>query len=56
MALDSKTHKIYLSAAQLALLQKQPQTIRHPRPKIVPGSFSCSGGLNRSSRIPAKSA
>lgn len=39
MALDSKTHKIYLAAAQLGPAPPATADNAHPRPKIVPGSF-----------------
>jgi YVTN family beta-propeller protein len=39
MSLDSKTHKIYLSAAQLGAAPEATADNPHPRPKIVPGSF-----------------
>jgi DNA-binding beta-propeller fold protein YncE len=39
MALDTKTHKIYLSAAQLGAAPEATADNPHPRPKIVPGSF-----------------
>ncbi len=39
MALDMKTHKIYLSAAQLGATPEATADNPHPRPKMVPGSF-----------------
>jgi YVTN family beta-propeller protein len=39
MALDTQTHKIYLSAAQLGTAPAATADNPHPRPKIVPGSF-----------------
>src|ERR1700730_2354635 len=39
MALDPRTHKIYLSAAQLGEAPAETADNPHPRPKIVPGSF-----------------
>ena len=39
MALDTKTHKIYLSAAQLGATPEATADNPHPRPKMVPGSF-----------------
>ncbi len=39
MALDAKTHKIYLSAAQLGAAPEATPDNPHPRPKMVPGSF-----------------
>jgi YVTN family beta-propeller protein len=39
MALDTKTHKIYLSAAQLGATPEATADNPHPRPRIVPGSF-----------------
>ncbi len=39
MALNTKTHKIYLSAAQLGATPEATTDNPHPRPKMVPGSF-----------------
>jgi DNA-binding beta-propeller fold protein YncE len=39
MALDTKTHKIYLSAAQLGPAPEATADNPHPRPKILPASF-----------------
>jgi len=39
MTLDTKTHKIYLSAAQLGAAPEPTADNPHPRPKIVPDSF-----------------
>ena len=39
MSLDAKTHKIYLSAAQLGATPEATAENPHPRPKMVPGSF-----------------
>jgi len=39
MTLDTKTHKIYLSAAQLGATPEATADNPHPRPKIVPDSF-----------------
>ena len=39
MALDEKTHKIYLSAAVFGPAPSPTQSNPHPRPSIVPGSF-----------------
>jgi YVTN family beta-propeller protein len=39
MALDPKTHKIYLSAAQLGATPEASADNPHPRPRMVPGSF-----------------
>lgn len=39
MALDTKTHKIYLSAAELGPTPPATADNPHPRPKIVPGTF-----------------
>lgn len=39
MALDPKTHKIYLPAAQFGPAPPPTQDNPHPRPSIVPGSF-----------------
>jgi YVTN family beta-propeller protein len=39
MTLDQKTHKIYLSAAQLGAAPEPTADNPHPRPKIVPDSF-----------------
>jgi YVTN family beta-propeller protein len=39
MTLDTKTHKIYLSAAQLGATPEATTDNPHPRPKIVPDSF-----------------
>ena len=39
MTLDTKTHKIYLSAAQLGPTPEATADNPHPRPKIVPDSF-----------------
>ena len=40
MALDPKTHKIYLSAAELGPVPPATSDNPHPRPPIVPGSFN----------------
>jgi YVTN family beta-propeller protein len=39
MTLDTRTHKIYLSAAQLGATPEATADNPHPRPKIVPDSF-----------------
>jgi YVTN family beta-propeller protein len=39
MTLDTKSHKIYLSAAQLGATPEATADNPHPRPKIVPDSF-----------------
>jgi YVTN family beta-propeller protein len=39
MALDTSSHKIYLSAAQLGAAPPATTDNPHPRPSIVPGSF-----------------
>ena len=39
MALDPKTHKIYLPAAQFGPAPAPTQDNPHPRPPVVPGSF-----------------
>ena len=39
MALDTKTHKIYLAAAKLGPAPAATADNPHPRPKIEPGSF-----------------
>jgi YVTN family beta-propeller protein len=39
MALDAKTHKIYMSAAQLGATPEATADNPHPRPKVVSGSF-----------------
>ena len=39
MSLDTKSHKIYLSAAQLGATPEATAENPHPRPKMVPGSF-----------------
>jgi YVTN family beta-propeller protein len=39
MALDSKTHKIYLPAAQFGAAPQATADNPRPRPKMVPGSF-----------------
>jgi YVTN family beta-propeller protein len=39
MALDTKTHKVYLSAAQLGAAPPATADNPRPRPKIEPGSF-----------------
>jgi len=39
MALDPKTHKIYLPAAQFGPAPAPAQDNPHPRPPVVPGSF-----------------
>jgi DNA-binding beta-propeller fold protein YncE len=39
MALDTRTHKIYLSAAGLGAPPDATAGNPHPRPKIIPGSF-----------------
>jgi DNA-binding beta-propeller fold protein YncE len=39
MTLDTKTHKIYLSSAQLGATPEATADNPHPRPKIVPDSF-----------------
>jgi len=39
MTLDTKTHKIYLSAAQLGATPEATADNPHPRPNIVPDSF-----------------
>ncbi len=39
MSLDTKTHKIYLSAAQLGAAPEATADNPHPRPKIIPDSF-----------------
>ena len=39
MALDTKTHKVYLSAAQLGPPPSATTDNPRPRPKIVPGTF-----------------
>ena len=39
MALDTKTHTIYLSAAQFGAAPEATADNPHPRPKVVPGSF-----------------
>jgi YVTN family beta-propeller protein len=39
VALDSKTHILYLSAAQFGTAPAGTSDNPHPRPKIVPGSF-----------------
>ena len=39
MSLDTKTHKIYLSAAQLGAAPEATADNPHPRPKIIPESF-----------------
>jgi DNA-binding beta-propeller fold protein YncE len=39
LALDSKMHSLYLSAAQFGAPPAATSDNPHPRPKIVPGSF-----------------
>src|SRR5882757_1657142 len=39
MTLDPKTHKIYLSSAELGTIPAPTSDNPHPRPPIVPGSF-----------------
>jgi DNA-binding beta-propeller fold protein YncE len=39
MALDTNSHKLYLSAAQLGLAPEATADNPHPRPKMMPGSF-----------------
>jgi DNA-binding beta-propeller fold protein YncE len=39
MALDPKTHKIYLPAAQLGHAPAPTEDNPHPHPPVVPGSF-----------------
>jgi len=39
MSLDAKSHKIYLSAAQLGATPEATAENPHPRPKMLPGSF-----------------
>src|ERR1700730_9506234 len=39
MSLDAKSHKIYLSAAQLGATPEATAENPHPRPKVLPGSF-----------------
>ncbi len=39
MTLDARTHKIYLSAAQLGATPEATPDNPHPRPAMVPGSF-----------------
>ncbi|MGA8310343.1 MAG: YncE family protein [Terriglobales bacterium] len=39
MSLDTKTHKIYLSAAQLGAAPEATADNPHPRPRIIPDSF-----------------
>ena len=39
MSLDTKTHKIYLSAAQLGAAPEATADNPHPRPKMIPDSF-----------------
>jgi len=39
MTLDPKTHKVYLSAAQLGPPPEATADNPHPRPKMVPGTF-----------------
>jgi len=39
MALDPKTHKIYLPAAQFGAAPAPTEDSPHPRPPVVPGSF-----------------
>jgi DNA-binding beta-propeller fold protein YncE len=40
MTLDPKTHKIYLSSAELGQIPPATSDQPHPRPPIVPGSFN----------------
>src|SRR5882757_6345418 len=40
MTLDPKTHKIYLSSADLGTIPPATSDNPHPRPPIVPGSFN----------------
>jgi len=39
LALDSKTHNLYLSTAQIAEPPAATPDDPHPRPKVIPGSF-----------------
>jgi YVTN family beta-propeller protein len=39
MALDARTHKLYLSAAQMGATSAATKENPHPRPAILPGSF-----------------
>jgi hypothetical protein len=39
MALDPKTHKIYLSTAKFEAIPEQQPSGKRQRPKIVPGTF-----------------
>lgn len=39
MALDPKTHRIYLSAAQYEPTPAPTKEVPRPRPKVIPGSF-----------------
>jgi YVTN family beta-propeller protein len=39
MSLDAKSHKIYLSAAELGATPEATAENPHPRPKMLPGSF-----------------
>lgn len=39
LALDQKTHKLYISAAQFGPAPAATADNPHPRPKIVPGTF-----------------
>ncbi len=39
MALDARTHKLYLSAAQMGATSAATKENPHPRPAIIPGSF-----------------
>jgi len=39
MALDPKTHNIYLATAEFDAPQNAPPSQRHERPKVIPGTF-----------------
>jgi len=39
MALDPKTHKIYLATAKFEAASEQPSTGKRQRPKMIPGTF-----------------
>jgi hypothetical protein len=39
MALDEKTHKVYLATAEMGPAPAATAETPHPRPKMVPGSF-----------------
>ena len=39
LALDSKTHRIYLASAKFEAAPAPTEDAPHPRPKMIPGTF-----------------